>query len=84
MGYGFQQKQWGTARETRSDHGPLMLELASCMNGGVYERGGDAPMSLSSARKVKRKEQTTTYPLPVVCTGNRDRLLDIKPIFCPS
>ena len=31
MGYGTQQMQWGTARETQTDHGPLMLELASCM-----------------------------------------------------
>ena len=52
--------QWGTARETRPDHGPLMLELASCMKRVCAMKGeGDAPMSLSPSLRKKSKKGGT-------------------------
>ena len=59
MGDGIQQMQWGTARETRPDHGPSMLELASCMKRGCAMKEGEvnAPMSLSPSLRKKSKKR---------------------------
>ena len=64
MGDGIQQMQWGTARETRPDHGPSMLELASCMKWGVCnERGGGCTDELVAvaAQKKAKKEGTKVH-----------------------